>query len=61
VVAGYFGGMAVAVGNAARLRKDSILTLVSQLFLILFIQLVFKRKVLPTHFIASNIGRFIFA
>jgi uncharacterized protein len=48
VQASYFGGVAVAAGNAAQLRKDSILTLsVTALFLVLFISWYFKRKTAP--------------
>jgi 1-acyl-sn-glycerol-3-phosphate acyltransferase len=48
VEAGYFGGMAVAAGNAAQLRKDSILTLsITAGFLIIFISWYFKRKRAP--------------
>jgi len=44
----YFGGIAVAAGNATQLRKDSILTLsISALFLILFISWYFKKKRAP--------------
>ncbi len=48
VDANYFGGVAVAVGNAVQLRKDSILTLsITSLFLILFIGWYFKKKRAP--------------
>ncbi|HEY4936664.1 MAG TPA: 1-acyl-sn-glycerol-3-phosphate acyltransferase, partial [Puia sp.] len=48
VDANYFGGAAVAAGNAAQLRKDSILTLgITALFLILFISWYFKKKRAP--------------
>jgi uncharacterized protein len=48
VQANYFGGVAVAAGNAAQLRRDSILTLsVTALFLILFISWYFKKKRAP--------------
>ncbi len=44
----YFGGAAVAVGNAAQLRSDSILTLsITAVFLILFISWYFKKKRAP--------------
>jgi uncharacterized protein len=48
VQADYFGAVAVAAGNAAQLRKDSILTLgITALFLILFISWYFKKKRAP--------------
>lgn len=48
VDANYFGGVAVAVGNAVQLRKDSILTLsCTIIFLILFISWYFKKKRAP--------------
>src|SRR5450755_1562385 len=48
VYANYFGGPAVAAGNAVQLRKDSILTIsITSLFLILFISWYFKRKRAP--------------
>ncbi|HET7000682.1 MAG TPA: glycerol acyltransferase, partial [Puia sp.] len=48
IQASYFGGVAVAAGNALQLRKDSILTLsITTLFLILFIGWYFKRKRAP--------------
>ncbi|HTB26672.1 MAG TPA: 1-acyl-sn-glycerol-3-phosphate acyltransferase, partial [Puia sp.] len=48
VNANYFGGVAVAAGNAAQLRADSILTLgITSLFLILFISWYFKKKRAP--------------
>ena len=48
IQANYFGGVAVAAGNAAQLRKDSILTLsITTLFLILFISWYFKKKRAP--------------
>jgi 1-acyl-sn-glycerol-3-phosphate acyltransferase len=48
VEANYFGGAAVAVGNAAQLRSDSILTIsVTAIFLILFISWYFKKKRAP--------------
>src|SRR5450432_4567649 len=48
VYANYFGGPAVAAGNAVQLRKDSILTIsITSLFLILFIIWYFKRKRAP--------------
>jgi uncharacterized protein len=44
----YFGSVAVAAGNAAQLRKDSVLTLsITALFLILFMSWYFKRKRAP--------------
>ena len=44
----YFGGAAVAVGNAVQLRKDTILTLgLTSVFLVLFISFYFKRKRAP--------------
>ena len=44
----YFGAVAVAAGNAAQLRRDSILTLsVTALFLILFVSWYFKKKRAP--------------
>jgi uncharacterized protein len=46
--ANYFGGTAVAVGNASQLRSDSILTIsTTVLFLILFISWYFKKKRAP--------------
>jgi 1-acyl-sn-glycerol-3-phosphate acyltransferase len=48
VQANYFGGVAVAAGNAIQLRKDSVLTLgITTLFLILFISWYFKKKRAP--------------
>ena len=48
IQANYFGGVAVAAGNALQLRKDSILTLsITTLFLILFISWYFKKKRAP--------------
>ena len=48
VNASYFGGVAVAAGNAAQLRADSILTLgITSLFLVLFISWYFKKKRAP--------------
>ena len=48
VDAAYFGGIAVAAGNAAQLRTDSILTLsITSLFLIFFISWYFKKKRAP--------------
>jgi uncharacterized protein len=48
VDANYFGGAAVAVGNASQLRTDSILTIgVTAVFLILFISWYFKKKRAP--------------
>ncbi len=48
VEANYFGGAAVAAGNAAQLRNDSFLTLgITTLFLILFISWYFKKKRAP--------------
>src|SRR6185295_5895194 len=48
VDANYFGGVAVAVGNAVQLRKDSFLTIsITSLFLILFIGWYFKKKRAP--------------
>ncbi len=48
VEASYFGGAAVAVGNAAQLRKDSWLTLgITTVFLLLFISWYFKTKRAP--------------
>jgi len=48
IQASYFGGVAVAAGNAMQLRKDSILTLsITTLFLILFISWYFKTKRAP--------------
>ena len=44
----YFGGVAVAAGNASQLRKDSFLTLgITALFLIVFISWYFKKKSAP--------------
>ena len=44
----YFGGVAVAVGNAEQLRKDTILTVsITALFLILFTGWYFKRMQAP--------------
>jgi len=44
----YFGGIAVAAGNATQLRKDTFLTLgITTLFLILFISWYFKKKSAP--------------
>jgi uncharacterized protein len=44
----YFGGVAVAVGNAVQLRKDTILTVsITALFLVLFTGWYFKRKQAP--------------
>jgi len=43
--AGYFGGVAVAVGNAGQLRKDTWLTLgITSVFLILFTSWYFKTR-----------------
>ena len=48
VDASYFGGAAVAVGNAEQLKKDSWLTLgITTVFLILFISWYFKSKRAP--------------
>jgi 1-acyl-sn-glycerol-3-phosphate acyltransferase len=48
VDANYFGSIAVAAGNAAQLRKDTILTLsITSLFLVLFISWYFKKKRAP--------------
>ena len=48
VNANYFGGVAVAAGNAAQLRADSILTLgITSIFLVLFISWYFKKKRAP--------------
>ncbi len=48
VDAGYFGGVAVAAGNAVQLRKDTWLTLgITSIFLILFISWYFKTKKAP--------------
>jgi len=48
IQANYFGGVAVAAGNAAQLRKDSVLTLgITTIFLILFISWYFKKKRAP--------------
>ncbi len=48
VDAKYFGGVAVAVGNAVQLRKDTFLTLgITTVFLILFISWYFKKKRAP--------------
>jgi 1-acyl-sn-glycerol-3-phosphate acyltransferase len=48
VDANYFGGVAVAAGNAAQLKKDSFLTLaITALFLILFISWFFQKKRAP--------------
>ena len=48
IQANYFGGVAVAAGNAFQLRRDSILTLsITTLFLILFISWYFKKKRAP--------------
>jgi uncharacterized protein len=48
VDADYFGGVAVAAGNAVQLRKDSILTIsITSLFLILFISWYFKTRKAP--------------
>ncbi len=48
IEAAYFGGVAVAAGNAGQLRRDSILTLsITALFLILFVSWYFKRKSAP--------------
>jgi uncharacterized protein len=48
VEANYFGGAAVAAGNADQLRKDSFLTLgTTAIFLILFIGWYFKKKRAP--------------
>ncbi len=48
VEANYFGGAAVAAGNATQLRKDSFLTLgITTIFLILFIGWYFKKKRAP--------------
>ncbi|MEJ0082790.1 MAG: hypothetical protein WDM78_17975 [Puia sp.] len=48
IQANYFGGVAVAAGNALQLRRDSILTLsITSLFLILFISWYFKKKRAP--------------
>jgi uncharacterized protein len=48
IQANYFGSVAVAVGNALQLRRDSILTLsITTLFLILFISWYFKKKRAP--------------
>lgn len=48
VDANYFGGIAVAAGNAIQLRKDSILTIsITTLFLIVFISWYFKKKRAP--------------
>jgi len=48
VEANYFGGVAVAAGNANQLRTDSILTLgITSIFLILFISWYFKKKRAP--------------
>ena len=44
----YFGGVAVAAGNAAQLRTDTILTLaITGLFLLIFISWYFKKKRAP--------------
>jgi uncharacterized protein len=48
VEANYFGGVAVAAGNATQLRTDSILTLgITSVFLILFISWYFKKRRAP--------------
>ena len=48
VHADYFGGVAVAAGNAAQLKKDSIVTLcITSLFLLVFIGWYFKKKRAP--------------
>ncbi len=48
VDANYFGSVAVAAGNAAQLRKDTILTLsMTALFLVAFISWYFKKKRAP--------------
>ena len=48
IQANYFGGVAVAAGNALQLTRDSILTLsITTLFLILFISWYFKQKRAP--------------
>ena len=48
VEASYFGGAAVAVGNATQLRKDTWLTLgITTVFLLLFISWYFKTKRAP--------------
>jgi predicted exporter len=48
IQANYFGGVAVAAGNAQQLRRDSFLTLsITTLFLILFISWYFKKKRAP--------------
>ncbi len=48
VDANYFGGTAVAAGNASQLRSDSFLTIgITVLFLILFISWYFKKKRAP--------------
>jgi 1-acyl-sn-glycerol-3-phosphate acyltransferase len=48
IKASYFGGTAVAVGNAVQLRKDTLFTQgITVVFLILFLALYFRRAIAP--------------